>query len=141
MATVDIQSAYRNTPIHPDDRHLLGMIWDGALYIDTALPFGLRSAPKIFTAIADAPEWIARRHGVNFLIHYLDDYLIIGAPNSDECRKALDILLSVFHRLGLPVAENKLEGPCVCLKFLGFELDSRKMEIRLPEGKLRELQH
>ena len=56
LAKVDIQSAYRNIPIHPDDRHLLKMIWEGALYIDTALPFGLRSAPKIFTAIADAAE-------------------------------------------------------------------------------------
>ena len=83
LAQVDIQSAYRNIPIHPDDRWLLGMIWDNAPYLDTALPFGLRSAPKIFTAVADAVEWIARQHGVKFIIHYLDDYLIIGAPNSD----------------------------------------------------------
>ena len=67
LAKVDVQSAYRNVPIHPDDRHLLGMIWEGALYIDTALPFGLRSVPKIFTTMADAAEWIARQHGVNFI--------------------------------------------------------------------------
>ena len=82
---------------------------------------------------------------VHTCIYSIDNTIItvmcIIMMNSDECRKALDILLSVFHRLGLPVAENKLEGPCVCLKFLVFELDSRKMEIRLPEGKLRELQH
>ena len=30
------------------------MVWDSKLYIDTVLPFGLRSAPKIFNAIADA---------------------------------------------------------------------------------------
>jgi hypothetical protein len=139
LAKVDIQSAYRNVPIHPEDRHLLGMLWDGALYIDTALPFGLRSAPKIFTAIADAAEWIARQQGIQFVIHYLDDYLIIGAPDSDECQKALMSLLEVFQRLGLPVAEEKLEGPCTCLKFLGFEIDSNKMEVRLPHCKLQEL--
>ena len=27
------------------------------VYIDTRLLFGLRSAPKIFTAVADALEW------------------------------------------------------------------------------------
>ena len=139
LAKVDIQSAYRNIPIHPEDRHLLGMLWDGALYIDTALPFGLRSAPKIFTAIADAAEWIARQQGIQFVIHYLDDYLIIGAPDCDECQKALTSLLEVFQRLGLPVAEEKLEGPCTCLKFLGFELDSKKMDVRLPHCKLQEL--
>ena len=40
------------------DRHLLGMQWDGKLYVDTALPFGLHLAPKIFTALADGLMWI-----------------------------------------------------------------------------------
>ena len=52
MAKVDVKSAYRNIPVHPEDRWMMGMMWEGALYIDTCLPFGLRSAPKIFTAIA-----------------------------------------------------------------------------------------
>ncbi len=42
--------------------------------IDTALPFGLRSAPKIFTAVADVVEWIVKQEGVGFAIHNLDDY-------------------------------------------------------------------
>ena len=37
-------------PVHPEDRLLLGMPWNRALYVDAALPFGLRSAPKIFNA-------------------------------------------------------------------------------------------
>ena len=45
----------------------------GSLFVDTALPFGLRSAPKIFTAIADAVEWVAKHAGVRFVIHYLDE--------------------------------------------------------------------
>ena len=61
MAKVDVKSAYRNIPVHPEDRWMMGMKWEGALFVDTCLPFGLRSAPKIFTAIADAVEWIVRR--------------------------------------------------------------------------------
>lgn len=140
MAKVDIKSAYRNIPIHPDDRYLLGMVWEGALYIDTALPFGLRSAPKIFTAVADAAQWIIQRRGVRFVIHYLDDYLVVGGPKSDECRQALHTLLEAFFQLGLPVADDKLEGPAPILTFLGLQLDSLRMEIRLPPGKLSELQ-
>ena len=49
MAKVDIKNAYRLLPVHPEDRLLLGMEWQGQVYVDTALPFGLRSAPKIFT--------------------------------------------------------------------------------------------
>lgn len=139
MAKVDVKSAYRNIPVHPDDRWLLGMQWGGAVYVDTALPFGLRSAPKIFTAVADAVEWILRSEGVNFVIHYLDDFLLVGPPNSDECASSLAILLRVFKRLGLPVAVHKLEGPWWCLSFLGFEVDSNAMEVRLPRSKLLEL--
>ena len=58
LAKADIQSAYRVIPVHPQDRILLGMKWQGNVYVDAALPFGLRSAPKIFNAVADALEWI-----------------------------------------------------------------------------------
>ena len=74
MEKVDVRSAYRNVPIHPDDRWLMGMLWEGALFIDTALPFGLQSAPKIFTAIADVVEWIVKAEGVDFIVHFLDDF-------------------------------------------------------------------
>ena len=47
LAKVDIRSAYRNVPVHPDDHWLSGMIWRESLFVDAALPFGLRSAPKI----------------------------------------------------------------------------------------------
>ncbi len=50
----DILSAYRNIPVH--DRALLGMEWEGQLFVDRVLPFGLRSAPKIFLAVADAAQ-------------------------------------------------------------------------------------
>ncbi len=139
MAKVDVKSAYRNVPVHPDDRQLMGMWWRDALFVDTVLPFGLRSAPKIFTAVADAVEWIARDEGVRVSLHYLDDFLVMGAPGTDECAVARDTLLQIFGRLGLPVATEKLEGPDTSLSFLGFELDSVAMEARLPQGKLEEL--
>ena len=45
MAKFDLKSAYWNIPVHPDDRWLLGMVWEEKLFMDTALPFGLHSAP------------------------------------------------------------------------------------------------
>ena len=38
----------------------------------------------------------------------------------------------------MPVAEEKLEGPSVCLTFLGIELDTRRMIRHLPSNKLTE---
>ena len=41
MAKFDVESAYRNVPVHPSDRYLLGMKWRNQYYVDLALPFGL----------------------------------------------------------------------------------------------------
>lgn len=69
LAKVDIKNAYRMVPVHPEDRSLLGMIWDGALYVDASLPFGLRLAPKIFNTLADTLEWILKQEGVSCVFH------------------------------------------------------------------------
>ena len=74
MAKFYVASAYRNVTIHPDDRPLLGMQWRGNYFVDLVLPFGLCSAPFIFTSIADLVEWIlVHNYGMDFLLHYLDD--------------------------------------------------------------------
>ena len=35
VAKVDVEQAYRNIPVHPDDRPVLAMSWRGKLYVDT----------------------------------------------------------------------------------------------------------
>ena len=138
LAKVDIKQAYRMVPIHPEDQPLLGMMWEGACYIDTALPFGLRSAPKTFSAIADALEWQVRREGVQAVLHYLDDFLLVEASLTNGM-EALHKLLSVFARMKVPVAPEKLEGPATRLKFLGIILDTESLSLHLPQEKLAEL--
>ena len=140
LAKIDIKKAYRNIPVAPADRLLLGMIWENQLFVDATLPFGLRSALKIFTAVADVAEWMARQQGVHWIFHYLDDFLLVGPPNSDVCKKNVDQVLGLFADLGLPVASAKLEGPTTNLCFLGIEIDTVALEIRLPQDKLSRLQ-
>ena len=87
LAKIDIKSAYRVVTIHPSDRPLVGMKWREQIYVDGALRFGLRAAPKSFTAVADALEWILEQNGIRFVMHYryLDDFLTMEAPDSEEC--------------------------------------------------------
>eukprot|EP00731_Ephydatia_muelleri_P015118 Em0008g838a len=115
------------------------MEWQGQVYVDTALPFGLRSAPKIFTALADLLEWIIRKRGVDHVDHYLDDFIILGPTCDSRCKRGLDVVLELCERLGVPLAMEKLEGPTTCLTFLGIEVDTEAMELRLPEMKLKSL--
>ena len=44
LAKVDIKHAFHLLPIHSADRHLLTMDWNQSIYIDTCLPFELKSA-------------------------------------------------------------------------------------------------
>ena len=139
LAKVDVEHAYRNIPVHPDDRILLAMRWGEKIYIDTVLPFGLRSAPKIFSAVADAVEWIALEQGVSLLMHYLDDFLTMGRANAQECATNLETIKSICAFLGLPLKVEKVEGPLPVLVFLGIILDTIKQELRLPPEKVKEL--
>ena len=56
LVKADIKEAYHNIPVHPDDHHLLAVQWEGVAYVDRVLPFGLRSGPLIFSAVADAAQ-------------------------------------------------------------------------------------
>ena len=58
LAKTDLKSAYGIIPVHPDDRLLPSMKWKEATFLDAALPFGLRSAPKIFLPVANALLWV-----------------------------------------------------------------------------------
>ena len=106
---------------------LLGMKWDNQLYIDLTLPFGLRSAPKIFNSIADALECIVKARGAKLTHHYLDDFIVVGAPMLGECAASLEILLETCKELGIPEAAL----PHTYLVFLGILIHPQKMEISL----------
>ena len=77
-----------------------------------------------------------QQEGVSHSLHYLDDYLFLGAPGSDDYSKALSTALDVCSRLGFPVADHKIEGPSPILSFLGIEIDTLTWQLRLPDGKV-----
>ena len=139
MAKVDLKAAFRIIPIARDDWELLGLFWRGNFYIDTCLPFGLRSAPFLFNQFAVALHWIlSNNYGIH-MVHYLDDYFIAGPPSSNDCQAAVESMLGVCTQLGVPVALEKLEGPDTTITFLGILVDSAKGELRLPADKLEKL--
>ena len=91
------------------------------------LPFGLRSAPKIFNTVADALEWCISKGGVN---HYLDDFTVLGLPGTEQCAQSLYTLQKICEDLGVPLAPEKHH---TTIEFL------EDTELRLPEEKLDRL--
>ena len=86
-------------------------------------------------------ELCGENYSVVYPTHYLDDYFLAGHAGSDECSQALDTSISLFRRLGIPLAPNKIVGPRKVIVYLGIEIDSETMELRLPQEKLDPLLH
>ena len=128
LAKIDIKSAYRLVPVSPLDRPPLGITWRGQFYIDARLPFGVRSAPKICNAMADVLEWCFHHEGVALVDHYLANFIILGPPNCENCARDLRIIREVSTALGIPLAEEKCEGPCTVL---GIQIDRCHFRSRL----------
>ena len=138
LVKADIKEAYRMIPVHPQDQLLLGVKWNDSYYVDRMLPFGLRSAPKIFSAVADGLQWILTQRGITNLLHYLDDFVFVAA-SVDQAVSHKSILVSSFQQLGVPLETSKLEGPTTCLTFLGIQVDTEALLLCLPEEKLSRL--
>ena len=73
-----------------------------------------------------------------FCVNYLDDFLVMG-KNFQECQKAQLQLHSVLRRLGFYLSYKKIRSPAQIQTYLGVELDSVSMKLRLPDDKLAKL--
>ena len=125
MAKVDLKSTFRMAPVRKWDWQYLGIKWRDKFYVDICLPFGLQSTPYLFNQFVDVLEWILQEnYGLQWSIHYLDDYFLAGPPNSTSCDNHLCCFLNVFKLLGFPIAMDKVDGPVTKLVFLSLELDS-----------------
>ena len=109
------------------------MQWQGQLLVDGCLPFGLRSAPLLFTVAADLLQWVMSKRGVTWIRHYIDDFIMLGAEGKEECGRNLQQMKQVCEEAGMPTELEKEDGPATELVFLGMELDSVNLEIRLPK--------
>ena len=139
MVKVDLKDAYHIVPIHPHDHNLLAVSWRGQAYIDRFLPFVLRSASNIFTAIADVLAWALYHGGIQHQLHYLDDFRFLSRPGSDEAAHYLSQVLELMNELGVPIAMHKIKGPSTTLTFLGILIDSQLLQLRSPADKLQQI--
>ena len=116
------------------------MNWKGQFYVDLALPFGLQSAPRIFTCFADVLLGIFSDVGsITNIQHYLDDFLLAAPAASAACEDNLKESFNLCEQLGVPIAPDKTAGPSTSMSYLGFILDTDRLELRLPQEKLSKI--
>ena len=68
-------------------------------------------------------------------------FLLLENLSQMNAGQNLNTLINICKKLGFPLAIDKIDGPTTLLIFLGILLDSAKMEMRLPEQKVRDIEN
>lgn len=66
------------------------------------------------------------------VVHYLDDFLLAGRSGTQECSQLTADFLEICSDLGVPLAEEKTIGPTTLLIFLGLEIGTQNMTVKIP---------
>ena len=118
VTSIDLTDAYLHVPIHTHSQKYLRFHFKGVTYQFTSLPFGLATAPLIFTSIVKEVKLIALQSGIR-LHQYLD--WLIRAPSEQQCTVQTQKLLKLVKDLGFIVNLKKSElKPSQRFNFLGY---------------------
>ena len=141
MAKIDISAFFRHIPVDPADWGLLSFRWRGRWYVDTRVNFGVRNAPEVAGRFSFAILWAVqqRLHDADGCRVFVvcDDWLVV-APSAEVCRRVWLLIIEMLEHLGFTVnrAAHKCIAPTWRLVWLGLELDSEFMTVRLPADKV-----
>ena len=138
MIKMDLKDAYLQVPVHEAHQCFLLFAWEGKHYKFQSLPFGLSSAPRVFTKLLKPVVGLLRQMGLCLII-YLDDILFMHS-NRDQLEEMAPLIVSLFEALGLMVNRPKsLLTPTQSIEFLGFLINSHIQRLFLPSEKSRKI--
>ena len=113
--------------------------WNSTLHEFICLPFGLSSAPRVFTKVLKPFVGAVRNKGIRLVI-YLDDMAIISSYRELSLEESA-IVIQILESLGFIINKEKsVLIPSQKIAFLGYVIDSVEMTISLPERKINKLQ-
>ncbi len=139
LVMADLKDVYLSVPIAEIHRKFLLFIWEEQHYEFQCLPFGLASAPRVFTKLLKPVMATLRRQGIRCII-YIDDLLLLSQSRV-ELDSATRAVLGLLTYLGFVINWGKsVLEPQRRLHFLGFLVNSIDLTLTLPTDKLERIQ-
>ena len=133
LVKIDLKDAYLTVPIWINHQKYLRFLWKDSMLEFACLPFGLASAPRVFTKLMKPVVALLRQQGIRLII-YLDDILIM-AESSDLVLHQAASALNLLESLGFIVNYEKSHlVPTQEIEFLG-----ENSLLILPGEKLRKI--
>ena len=135
MAKIDLKDAFFMIPMASQCHHLLLFRVGKRAYQFNCLPFGLCTAPRVFTKTLKPVVKMLRSMGLRVVI-YIDDMLLM-ASSSNSLTEHIHLTLFLLENTGFVINEKKsLLEPTQEIEFLGMIINSKEMDIRLPGSKI-----
>ena len=120
--SIDLKDAYLHIPIHPSQFRWLRFMINKQAYAFRSLPFGLSTAPRVFTRVVKEVGACLRRRGIQIYM-YLDDWLILG-PTARETVNITQTVMKIVSELGFIInIEKSCLTPSQTPSFLGARID------------------
>jgi len=139
MVKLDLKDAYFTVPVWINHQKYLRFLWKDTMWEFACLPFGLASAPRVFTEIMKPVVGMLHKMGVRLIV-YLDDILIM-AESKQLANRHAQLVFSTLENLGFVVNyEKSVMIPSPVMEFLCFLVDSTTMTLALPRKKVRKIQ-
>ena len=141
MISFDLKSGYHHVDIHEDHQCFLGFSWkfrNGVTryFVFTVLPFGLSSAPHIFTKVLKPLEKYWRVFGFNIAL-FLDDGFLLDYTEG-TCNLVAQKVKSDLRKSGFITNDVKsIWTPCQVIHWLGIVWDSRCATLSVSERRLQ----
>ena len=140
MITFDLKSGSHHIEIHPDHLTFLGFAWkfpgEASIryFVFTVLPFGLSSAPYIFTKCLKPLEKYWRFNGVNIAL-FLDDGWLIDSDR-DTCAVLATNIWSDLRKSGFITNDEKSQWcPSQVREWLGIIWNTVNGSITISERR------
>lgn len=141
VAVFDVDSAYRNIPVHPEDQRHFCVSWDGKVYIDHCVAFGSASSAGLFGRIADCFVDIIQAHGAQQVLKWVDDFIFFRYPSSSfepyHYSYNSSLIFDIANQLGLPWSFPKFHDFSTSFTYLGFQWNIPDRSVQLPDAKKR----
>ena len=162
-ALADLADAFLHVPVHPLDRpcwavedptppgwvppeddadavrgqHQYASPGGKRIWRYTSTGFGCALSPYFFTTIVNHLTSTLRNYGIP-VEQYVDDALVLGR-SAAQCEARVRVLRAAWAFLGLREKPSKYEPPSQQFQFLGMQIDSVNMMVRVPDSKKTKL--
>ena len=136
MTKIDLSDFYMHFLIGKADRRYMRFMWEGKKYECIGMPFGLAPAPRLATKIMAPVIRYLRSCGLRVAI-YIDDLILLSRSYKESIAQT-QLLVDTLHKLGFSIHPEKVQLiPSRSSEFLGTQVNSRKMQFRVPRDKIR----